>query len=167
MPAKKAPVRAAKKRAPASKAPAKKRAAKVIKKSSWTDSRKDAFVRAREETRVVDTYLASIAQASRPGRRRAPDSVAAQLRKVITELHEATGAERLALIQRRRDLEEERNRLTAASDTRGLEDAFVKVAQRYSERKGISYATWREAGVPARVLSKAGISRERRKANAE
>ena len=33
------------------------------------------------------------------------------------------------------------------------------VARGYSERKGIVYATWREAGVPPAVLAKAGISR--------
>ena len=30
---------------------------------------------------------------------------------------------------------------------------------RYAQRKGISYAAWRELGVPADVLKKAGISR--------
>jgi hypothetical protein len=35
----------------------------------------------------------------------------------------------------------------------------VKSAAPYSERKGITYSAWREVGVPANVLEKAGISR--------
>jgi hypothetical protein len=40
-----------------------------------------------------------------------------------------------------------------------IEDAFVKVAASYSARQGISYASWREVGVPAAVLKRAKISR--------
>jgi hypothetical protein len=35
----------------------------------------------------------------------------------------------------------------------------VKSAKGYSDRKGITYGTWREFGVPAEVLRKAGIGR--------
>ena len=44
-------------------------------------------------------------------------------------------------------------------DLSALEADFVKTAAKYAERKGISYAAWRELGVPADVLKKAGISR--------
>jgi hypothetical protein len=44
-------------------------------------------------------------------------------------------------------------------DLSSLEAEFVKVAQGYSDRQGISYAAWREVGVEASVLKKAGISR--------
>jgi hypothetical protein len=40
-----------------------------------------------------------------------------------------------------------------------LEKEFVRAAKGYSERKGITYGAWREFGVPAEVLRKAGISR--------
>jgi hypothetical protein len=40
-----------------------------------------------------------------------------------------------------------------------LEEAFVKVAKSYSDSKKISYASWREVGVDAKVLKAAGISR--------
>ena len=53
----------------------------------------------------------------------------------------------------------------AASDAKvdlsALEKAYVKVAPGYSERKKISYAAWREMGVPAATLKQAGISRAR------
>jgi hypothetical protein len=42
-----------------------------------------------------------------------------------------------------------------------LEKEFIKVAKAYGERKGITYATWRAAGVSATVLQKADISRAR------
>ncbi|GIU89638.1 MAG: hypothetical protein KatS3mg010_0737 [Acidimicrobiia bacterium] len=44
-------------------------------------------------------------------------------------------------------------------DVGALEKEFVKVAKGYSARKGISYGAWREFGVPAEVLKKAGITR--------
>ncbi len=38
-----------------------------------------------------------------------------------------------------------------------LEVLFVSVARSYSSMRGIEYATWREAGVPVRVLGLAAI----------
>jgi hypothetical protein len=48
-----------------------------------------------------------------------------------------------------------------AVDIEELEDAFVGIAASYSVRQGISYQSWREVGVPASVLARAGISRSR------
>ena len=42
------------------------------------------------------------------------------------------------------------------------EDAFVAVAAAYSRRHHIAYATWREVGVPAAVLRRAGVTPSRR-----
>ena len=47
----------------------------------------------------------------------------------------------------------------AAVDQTAVEDAFVQVAKSYGERQGISYNAWREVGVPAPVLKRAGIGR--------
>jgi hypothetical protein len=44
-------------------------------------------------------------------------------------------------------------------DLKTIEDDFVKVVANYSKRQGISYASWREVGVPASVLTRAGLSR--------
>jgi hypothetical protein len=49
--------------------------------------------------------------------------------------------------------------MDASVDTASLEDAFVAVAQSCGERQGISYATWREIGVPPGILKRAGITR--------
>ena len=61
-----------------------------------------------------------------------------------------------------------RGHLLAAVDGRqqqvapaALEDAFVEVAETYSERHGISYAAWRELDVPDAVLRRAGITHPR------
>jgi hypothetical protein len=38
-----------------------------------------------------------------------------------------------------------------------LEDVFVSVASGFSERRGISYDAWRDVGVTAAVLARAGV----------
>ncbi len=50
-------------------------------------------------------------------------------------------------------------RSAPASTSGDIEEAFVGVAKGYGERKGISYATWRDVGVSAATLKRAGISR--------
>jgi hypothetical protein len=62
-------------------------------------------------------------------------------------------------MQERTDLLEELNATAATVDLSELEDAFVKAAKAYGDRKGISYTTWRDFGVPAAVLKRAGVSR--------
>ncbi|HMQ25804.1 MAG TPA: hypothetical protein PKA98_07440 [Acidimicrobiales bacterium] len=106
-------------------------------------------------------YLEAL-DASRPkrGRKRTAESIKARLAKVEAEIPDAAPVQRLQLVQERMDLEAE---LAAASaptvDLDALEKEFVDAAKGYSERKGISYAAWREAGVPAATLKAAGISR--------
>ena len=57
------------------------------------------------------------------------------------------------------DLEQEVGQLSEGVDLAALEAEFVAVASTYSSRKGISYTAWRELGVPADVLKRAGVSR--------
>ena len=66
---------------------------------------------------------------------------------------------RVHLLQERMDLEHELQHIEDAVDLRKLEDDFVRAAKTYAQRKHISYAAWREAGVDAAVLKRAGISR--------
>ena len=63
------------------------------------------------------------------------------------------------LVQERLNLSSELANKDAAVDLVDLEEGFTKAAKNYSERKGITYAAWREAGVDAAVLRKAGIRR--------
>jgi hypothetical protein len=65
-------------------------------------------------------------------------------------------------VQQRMDLVGELGSLQAGVDLSGLETDFVSVAKEYSQRKGISYAAWREVGVEPAVLKKAGVTRSTR-----
>ncbi len=92
------------------------------------------------------------------------DSLRQRLDDVEAKIADADALQRVHLIQERRDLE---RRIASRStetgdDLQSLEEAFIEVAAEYGERKGIDYATWREAGVPADVLQKAGIHWSRR-----
>jgi hypothetical protein len=48
-----------------------------------------------------------------------------------------------------------------APELRRLEHGFVAYARVYAAAHGIEYATWREFGVPAEVLGRAGIRPDR------
>ena len=100
-------------------------------------------------------------RASKPkrGRKRTTDSINARLAAIDEELASADPLSELKLVQERMDLTIELANMDSGVDLTSLEAEFVKVAQGYSERQGISYAAWREVGVEASVLKKAGISR--------
>jgi hypothetical protein len=125
-------------------------------------SHKAALAEGRAQGRAVRVYLEALA-ASRPkrGRKRTPESIKKRLDRIEVELAEATPIQRLHLVQERMDLERELASSSETFDLSELEAAFVGAAKGYSERKGISYAAWREAGVPAATLKAAGISRGR------
>ena len=82
-----------------------------------------------------------------------------RMEKIDQELETADPLHRLHLVQERLDLQNALDSATATVDLGALEDEFVAAARQYSERKGISYAAWRELGVSAAVLKRAGISR--------
>jgi hypothetical protein len=130
------------------------------RKTTMTSEHKRALAQGRAEGRAVRNYLEALDQ-NRPrrGRPRTPASIEKRLKKVESELADATPLQRLQLVQERMDLQREIDRLDAADDVSSLERDFVKVAKGYAERKGISYAAWRELGVSADVLRKAGIGR--------
>ena len=129
-------------------------------KSKMTDEHKAALAAGRSEGRAVRAYLEALDQ-HRPkrGRKRTPDSVNARLAKIDSELVSADPMTRLSLVQERLDLLSELESLTTTVDLTALESDFVKSAKGYGERKGISYAAWREVGVSAATLKAAGISR--------
>ena len=122
---------------------------------------KAALAEGRAQGRAVRVYLEAL-DANRPkrGRKRTAESIKARLGKVEAGLADAAPLQRLQLVQERMDLEAELAAAAApAVDLDGLEKEFVEAASGYSRRKGISYAAWREAGVPAATLKAAGISR--------
>jgi hypothetical protein len=128
---------------------------------AMTDAHKKALAVGREQGRVIRGYLEAL-DSTRPkrGRKRTAESVQRRLAAVHKELPGASGLTRVHLIQERIDLESELATLSGDGvDISELEAAFVKVAADYGSRKGISYTAWREAGVDAAVLKKAGIKR--------
>jgi hypothetical protein len=138
--------------------PAKK--ATTAAKRSMSDEHKASLAQGRQEGRVVRNYLEALeAHAPKRGRRRTVDGVDRRLAAIEDELASADPMRRLKLLQERRDLTAERQTLAEPVDLAGLEDAFVEIAASYSRRQGISYQSWREIGVTAAVLSRAGISR--------
>ena len=74
---------------------------------------------------------------------------------------EADPVKRLQLIQERMDLSAELDAGESTVDLSALEADFVTTAKAYSDRKGISYAAWRELGIEPTVLKAAGIARTR------
>jgi hypothetical protein len=121
---------------------------------------KAAMELGRAEGRVVRDYLEAL-RANKPkrGRKRTPDGISKRLSAIAEEIKTAATIEQLRLVQERRDLEAELAQGGDAVDIGALESKFIDVAKTYADRKGISYASWREVGVPAAVLAKAGISR--------
>ena len=124
-----------------------------------SDEHKAALAKGREEGKIVREYLEGL-RATKPkrGRKRTPETVNKRLAAIEVELADASPIDELRLVQERRDLQAELERMSDTVDMAALEEAFVKVAKSYSDSKKISYASWREVGVDAKVLKAAGIS---------
>jgi hypothetical protein len=143
--------------------PAKTSDEKRSSRTPLTPEHKAALASGREQGRIVRRYLEAL-ERNRPkrGRRRTPESIKRQLQLVEERIATADPLTRLHLAQERRDLQRELAGKNSADDMAALEEEFIKVAAEYGRRKGISYASWREAGVSAAVLRRAGISRSSR-----
>lgn len=129
-------------------------------RTPMSDQHKAALAEGRNQGRSVRRYLEALdAHKPKRGRKRTPDSMQKRLAKIETELASADPLRRLQLIQERIDLHAELESAGAKVDLTELEQEFVDAAKAYSERKKISYAAWRELGVEAAVLKRAGISR--------
>lgn len=129
-------------------------------KSPMSDEHKQALALGREQGRAVRRYLEAL-EAHRPkrGRKRTPESIERRLKAIEERLADADALTRLQLVQERMDLQEELAAKSHAVDLSSLEEEFVAAAREYGARKGISYGAWREAGVDAAVLKRAGIRR--------
>ena len=129
---------------------------------SLSDDHKAALAQGRSEARTVRAYLDALATKKPRGA-----ATAATLQQRLDRLTEQIEAEqnslkRLQLIQQRFDVEDKLKVMGDSVDYEALEAGFVAAAASYSERKGISYSAWREAGVAPTVLKSAGIRRTRR-----
>lgn len=124
---------------------------------------KEALAQGRRESRAIKAYLKAL-DSKKPGRPVTKESLEQRLTK-INEKIEATDdpLKNVELIQKRLEIEKELANLEESRNIDELEADFVKHAKSYSERKGITYSAWREAGVPASVLREAEIPETRRR----
>lgn len=129
-------------------------------RTPMSDDHKAALAEGRNQGRAVRRYLEAL-EAHKPkrGRKRTPESMRKQIDKIDAELAGADPLKRVSLIQARLDLTAELDRAGTSVDLAALEQGFVDAAAAYSQRKGISYAAWRQLGVEASVLKRAGIRR--------
>lgn len=125
-----------------------------------SDSHKAALAEGRSQGRAVRTYLEAI-EAHKPkrGRKRTPESMKKKLEKIDLDYANADQLKRLQLAQQRLDLQSDLDAAASTVDLAALEQDFVAAAQAYGERKGITWAAWRQVGVPDAVLKQAGITR--------
>ena len=129
-------------------------------KTPMTEEHKAALAKGRMEGRIVRDYLEGL-RATKPkrGRKRTTETIQKRLDAVETELSSASPIDELLLVQERRDLEAELAVKSNTIDMDALEADFVTVAKSYADSKQISYASWRDVGVPASTLKAAGITR--------
>lgn len=170
-PAKKASKRTAKKATKRAKTTAKrgtvkKAAARASKRATprkMSASHKQALSEGRAMSSTVDRYLAAINTPKRRGRKVSKDTLAQRLVAARARAKIATGVDRVVAAQEVRDLQAKiaQSATTSAVDLKSLEAAFVKVAKRFSDNRGIRYGAWRDVGVPADVLQRAGVARTR------
>lgn len=129
-----------------------------------SDEHKAAIAAGRVETAAVRDYLEAL-EGNKPKRGRQVSPETLEARRAAIDEQIAAGdlkpLKQLELMQNRRDIEAQLAALADEPDMSTVEAGFVAHAASYGQRKGIQHATWREAGVPADVLGKAGISRAR------
>jgi uncharacterized protein YicC (UPF0701 family) len=127
---------------------------------TMSDDHKAALAEGRAQGRAVRSYLKAL-EDNRPkrGRKRTESGITKRLEAIETLLESADPLKRVQLIQERMDLRQELEGASQNVDLSALEKDFVANAAAYSQRKKISWAAWRELGVPASVLRDAGVPR--------
>ena len=126
---------------------------------AMSEDHKAALAEGRRQAKAIKGYLEALSR-RKPGRPVTPQSLQAKIDRIDARLaEEEDPLKRVDLQQSKLDAQEALKQANAAADITELEAGFVANAKAYSDRKGISYAAWREEGVPAATLKKAGISR--------
>lgn len=129
---------------------------------TMTDEHKAAIAAGRTEAAAVRDYLEAL-ESQRPKRGRQVSAETLAERRAGIDSHLAAGdlkpIKRLELMQDRRDINAQLAAMADEPDMSTVETGFIAHAANYGQRKGIAYATWREAGVSAELLTRAGITR--------
>jgi hypothetical protein len=140
-----------------------KKAAKRPAQRKLSASHKQALAEGRTMSATVDRYLSAVNTPKRRGRKVSKSALVERLAEARARAKAATGVDKVLAAQDVRDLQTRISNMSAASgtDIKSLEAAFVKIAKRFGENRGIGYGAWRDAGVPATVLKRAGVARTR------
>ena len=129
-------------------------------RKSMTPEHKAALAEGRAQGRAVRAYLDAL-ESHKPkrGRKRTPESMRKRLAAIQADIGDADPMHRLQLVQERMDIEAALARAEETVDLTDLENAFVGAASAYGTSKGITYGAWREVGVSAAILKRAGVGR--------
>src|SRR3954467_11598769 len=157
------PTKTGAKKAAAKPAKATKKAAKRPGERKLSAAHKRALAEGRTMSATVDRYLSAVNTPKRRGRKVSKSALQQRLVDARAKAKSATGVDRVLGAQEVRDLQSRIANMDTAGggDIKGLEAAFVKIAKRFGENRGIGYGAWRDAGVPAVVLKRAGVARTR------
>jgi len=129
---------------------------------AMSEEHKAALAQGRRESRMIKGYL-EVLRSRRPGRPITRESLQRKLSNLDSKIAvEEDALRKVELIQQRIETELALGAVSESPDVAALEAGFIEAAKSYSERKGISYSAWRQIGVPADVLRKAGVPRTRR-----
>lgn len=139
------------------KAPAKRAAPKkAVRQGPRSEEWKQASKAGHEQAKAIDAYFEML------GKPRTLVPREGAIRKLEAELQSAKGVKRVVAMQRLNDAQIKLQLSTNGGPGRQeVEAMFVAHAAAFSAKKGITYGTWRDAGVPARVLKAAGIAQTR------
>lgn len=134
-------------------------------KGGLSDEHKKALAKGRRQAKAVRNYLDALEAQNQRGRSVDEGTLRQRIDKYQSQVdEEENAAKRVELIQKRLDAEKKLAEIEERPDMDKLEAGFRGAVKEYSERKGITYTAWREAGVPASVLREAGVPRTRRTA---
>ena len=140
-----------------------KRSVKRGTQRKLSTSHKRALAEGRTMSATVNRYLAAVTTPGRRGRPISQATLTHRLADARQRLKTEAGVNKVLAAQEVRDLQAKlaQSSTTNAVDVKSLEAAFVKVAKQFSANRRVTYGAWRDAGVPAEVLKRAGISRTR------
>jgi len=138
-------------------------AAKKTTTRRMSAAHEKALAAGRTTSAKVGAYLAAINTPKRRGRKVTKAALENRLVEARAKVKSATGVDKVLAAQSVRDLQSKiaQASVSNGADLNTLEAGLVKIAKTFGENRGIGYGAWRDSGVPADVLKKAGIARTR------
>lgn len=118
------------------------------------------FPERKVQHQAIERYLNALEFAKpRRGRPRKPELLEMRLKEIGSVYSLADAVGKVTLIQERINLQRELLSIRGRTEIAEAEEAFLAVVVDYSERRGITWAAWAQAGVPLTVLKRSGLAR--------